>query len=359
MKTKSPNQIRPLLAIAYFGLRAQLRNRATVFFGFVFPFMFIFAFGFFGPNGASISIGIPENAGSASIYSDISKVEGLNIQKGNIVDLQKELVAGKLTAILITENGSGDVKLLISQANQNQVQIAQSIVSGVIAEENLSLAGIKNQTVNLTVEKIAGRAFKFIDFFLPGMIGFAILATAVNNTAFGLIFLKKTLVLKRIFATPTKGLTILVGQGVARVIVALAQTLVIVAAGVLIFDFTLIHGLFTILLIIFLSIIGLLAFMGFGLFIAGIATDENSVVPLTNIIVFPQFLVAGTFFPIENLPAVLQPFVKILPLAFFNTAIRKITTEGVSIDQVSPQLLGLLAWSVVAYIAAARTFKWE
>ena len=359
MKTKSPNQIRPLLAIAYFGLRAQLRNRATVFFGFVFPLMFIFAFGFFGPNGASISIGIPENAGSASIYSDISKVEGLNIQKGNIVDLQKELVAGKLTAILITENGSGDVKLLISQANQNQVQIAQSIVSGVIAEENLSLAGIKNQPVNLTVEKIAGRAFKFIDFFLPGMIGFAILATAVNNTAFGLIFLKKTLVLKRIFATPTKGLTILVGQGVARVIVVLAQTLVIVAAGVLIFDFTLIHGLFTILLIIFLSIIGLLAFMGFGLFIAGIATDENSVVPLTNIIVFPQFLVAGTFFPIENLPAVLQPFVKILPLAFFNTAIRKITTEGVSIDQVSPQLLGLLAWSVVAYIAAARTFKWE
>jgi len=359
MKTKSPNQLRPLLAIAYFGLRAQLRNRATVFFGFVFPLMFIFAFGFFGPNGASISIGIPENAGSASIYSDISKVEGLNIQKGNIVDLQKELVAGKLTAILITENGSGDVKLLISQANQNQVQIAQSIVSGVIAEENLSLAGIKNQPVNLTVEKIAGRAFKFIDFFLPGMIGFAILATAVNNTAFGLIFLKKTLVLKRIFATPTKGLTILVGQGVARVIVVLAQTLVIVAAGVLIFDFTLIHGLFTILLIIFLSIIGLLAFMGFGLFIAGIATDENSVVPLTNIIVFPQFLVAGTFFPIENLPAVLQPFVKILPLAFFNTAIRKITTEGVSIDQVSPQLLGLLAWSVVAYIAAARTFKWE
>ena len=359
MKTKSPNQLRPLLAIAYFGLRAQLRNRATVFFGFVFPLMFIFAFGFFGPNGASISIGIPENAGSASIYSDISKVEGLNIQKGNIVDLQKELVAGKLTAILITENGSGDVKLLISQANQNQVQISQSIVSGVIAEENLSLAGIKNQPVNLTVEKIAGRAFKFIDFFLPGMIGFAILATAVNNTAFGLIFLKKTLVLKRIFATPTKGLTILVGQGVARVIVVLAQTLVIVAAGVLIFDFTLIYGLFTILLIIFLSIIGLLAFMGFGLFIAGIATDENSVVPLTNIIVFPQFLVAGTFFPIENLPAVLQPFVKILPLAFFNTAIRKITTEGVSIDQVSPQLLGLLAWSVVAYIAAARTFKWE
>ena len=359
MKTKSPNQIRPLLAIAYFGLRAQLRNRATVFFGFVFPLMFIFAFGFFGSNGISISIGIPQDAGSALIYSDISKVEGLNIQKGNVADLKRELAAGKLTAILISENGPGDVRLLISQANQNQAQIAQNIVSGVVAKENLSLAGIKDQPVNLTVEKISGRAFKFIDFFLPGMIGFAILATAVNNTAFGLIFLKKTLVLKRIFATPTKGLTILVGQGLARVIVALAQTLVIVAAGVWVFDFTLIHGLFTLVQIIFLSIVGLLAFMGFGLFIAGVATDENSVVPLTNIIVFPQFLVAGTFFPIENLAEVLEPFVNILPLAFFNAAIRRITTDGVSIDQVFPQLLGLLAWSIIAYIAAARTFKWE
>src|SRR3989304_9842883 len=249
MKTKSPNQIRPLLAIAYFGLRAQLRNRATVFFGFVFPLMFIFAFGFFGPSGASISIGIPENGQSTAIYSDISKIEGVSIQKGNSADLKRELQAGKLTAVLITENGSGEVKLLISQANQNQAQVVQSIVSGVIAQENLSLADIEDLPINLTVEKVAGRTLRFIDFFLPGMIGFAILATAVNNTAFGLIFLKNTFVLKRIFATPTKGLTILVGQGLARVIVALAQTLVIVAAGVLVFDFTLIHGLSTILLI--------------------------------------------------------------------------------------------------------------
>ena len=359
MRTKSPSQIRPFFAIAYFGLRAQLRNRATVFFGFVFPLMFIFAFGFFGSNGGIISIGIPQNTDSAPIYSDISKIEGINIRKGNIEDLKSELSAGKLSAVLISENGPGNMKLLISQANQNQAQIAQNIVSGAVAKENLNLSNVDNLPVTLTVEKISGRAFRFIDFFLPGMIGFAILATAVNNTAFGLIFLKKTLVLKRIFATPTKGLTILLGQGAARVLVALAQALVIVAVGVWVFDFTLIHGISTLIQIIALSIVGLLAFMGFGLFIAGIATDENSVIPLTNIIVFPQFLVAGTFFPIEDLPKVIQPFVNILPLAFFNSAMRKITVEGVFIDQVFPQLLGLFVWSFVAYIAAARTFKWE
>jgi len=359
MKTKSPNQIGPLLAIAYYGLRAQLRNRATLFFGFVFPLMFIFAFGFFGSNGQKITIGIAQNEKTEAIYQDISKIENINIQKGNLADLKKELASGKLSAVLANGDDQGEVKLLVSQASENQSQVVQSIVSGAIAQQNLALSGLKDLPINLEVEKVAGRAFRFIDFFLPGMIGFAILATAVNNTAFGLIFLKKTLVLKRIFATPTKALTILLGQGLARVIVALAQTLVIVAAGVLVFDFTLIHGLLTLLSIILLSLIGLLAFMGFGLFIAGVATDENSVVPLTNIIVFPQFLMAGTFFPIESLPEVLRPFVNILPLAFFNAAIRKITTEGVSLDQVFPQLLGIMLWSIIAYIAASRTFKWE
>src|SRR3989344_5185159 len=135
-----------------------------------------------------MSIGIPENGQSTAIYSDISKIEGVSIKKGNPADLKRELTAGKLTAVLIAENGPGDVKLSISQANQNQAQVTQSIISGVIAKENLSLAGIDNLPINLTVEKISGRAFKFIDFFLPGMIGFAIFATAVNNSAFGLIF---------------------------------------------------------------------------------------------------------------------------------------------------------------------------
>lgn len=357
MRPKTPNQISPFLAIAYFGLRAQLRNRATLFFGFVFPLMFIFAFGFFGSNGQKITVGIEENGQTQAIYRDISQIEGINVQKGNLKDLRNEFAAGKLSAVLASDEK--DVTLLVSQANPNQAMIVQSIVTGAVAQENLARSGVRDLPINLQIVKVAGRAFRFIDFFLPGMIGFAILATAVNNTAFGLIFLKKTLVLKRIFATPTKALTILLGQGLARVIVALAQTLVIVAAGVLVFDFTLIHGLLTLLSVILLSLIGLLAFMGFGLFIAGVATDENSVVPLTNIIVFPQFLMAGTFFPIESLPQVLQPIVNVLPLAFFNSAIRKITTEGVSFDQVLPQLLGILLWSIIAYIAASRTFKWE
>jgi ABC-2 type transport system permease protein len=108
-----------------------------------------------------------------------------------------------------------------------------------------------------------------------------------------------------------------------------------------------------------LSVIGLVSFLGFGLFIAGIANDENAAAPLANLITLPQFLVAGTFFPVDTLPSWIQPVIKLLPLTFLNTAMRKITVEGHFLDQMVWELAGLAIWAAIAYIAAARTFRWE
>jgi len=149
------------------------------------------------------------------------------------------------------------------------------------------------------------------------------------------------------------------GQGLARMVMVLLQTLVIVFVGVFAFNFTLIHGPTTLFLILLLSIIGLISFLGFGFFVAGVTDDVNSAAPLGNLIVLPQFLVAGTFFPIDALPTWIQPVVKLLPLSFFNTAIRKITVEGLSFDHLVPELIGLAVWALLAYAVATFTFRWE
>lgn len=353
---KAPSQIRPLLAIAYYSLKAMLRNRATVFFGFVFPLLFISVFGLFGEETLNVSLGIPEGEQKGPIYEALSKVEAVTIESGSKEELVGKLEQGTIAGVLTQEEGS--YKLLITQADPQQAAAVTSLVSGVVDKINLQAANAP-PAVMLATEEISGRDFKFIDFFLPAIIGFALLATAVPNTSFGLVFLKKTLVLKRIFATPTKGSTILVGQSFSRLVIVLGQTLIILAVGVFAFGFNLVHGFATVVDIFILSIIGLFAFLGFGLFVAGLTNEENTVAPAAQLIVLPQFLVAGTFFPIDALPTWAQPVVNVLPLAFFNTAIRKITIEGLGFDHLLPQLAGLFVWSIVAYVAAARTFKWE
>ena len=137
------------------------------------------------------------------------------------------------------------------------------------------------------------------------------------------------------------------------------QTLLILALGIFVFKFYLPHGYITFIELLFLSALGLVAFLGFGYFMAGLANDENSAGPLVNLITLPQFLLSGTFFPTDSLPVWIQPIANNLPLSYFNMAVRKITTEGGDITQTVPYMLGLIAWGAVMYLLAAKTFKWE
>ena len=161
------------------------------------------------------------------------------------------------------------------------------------------------------------------------------------------------------FATPTKAMTILLAQGGSRLIVALLQTLLILVLGIVVFKFYLPHGWITFVELFVISTIGLVAFLGFGYFMAGLANDENAAGPLVNLVSLPQFLLSGTFFPTDNLPNWLQPIANNLPLSYFNLAVRKITTEGGDFTQTFPYILGLIAWGAFMYILAARTFRWE
>lgn len=108
-----------------------------------------------------------------------------------------------------------------------------------------------------------------------------------------------------------------------------------------------------------LAAIGLIVFMGFGFIISGLAKNESMIPPLANIVTLPQFLLSGTFFPIESFPSWLQPVCKALPLTYLNDALRKVAFEGAGFTDISSHLLVMLLWGVIAYAMATRFFRWE
>lgn len=363
---KKPGQGRAFLAIAWYGLKAQLRNPATFAFGFIFPIVFISVFGLIGNSTPKLNVGVTDKTYVQEnlILPALIKQPFITVKRDSEVNLRKLLKQGKLAGIISGISNSANSKsqqitLILSSANPQEAGTLNSIIQGIVNETNLKLSGVTSPPVILSQNQIEGRQARYIDFALPGQIGFSLLSTAIFGTVFGLIYLKKAGVLKRMFATPTKAITILLAQGTSRLVVALFQTLLILGIGVLVFKFYLPHGFITFLELIFLSTIGLIAFLGFGYFFAGIANDENSAGPLVNLITLPQFLLSGTFFPTDSLPSWLQPFANNLPLSYFNTAIRKVTTEGGNLIDTWPYTLGLLLWGGVMYLLAARTFRWE
>ena len=224
--------------------------------------------------------------------------------------------------------------------------------------ENLS--GINApRLVDLKESTLSGREYKYIDFILPGQLGFSLLSTGVFGTAFVFLSLRQTLVIKRFFATPVKRYSIILGEMLARIVFTLAGALFIIVIGYYVFDFTLIHGLVTVLNMLLLSLIGLIIFMGFGFTVSGIAKNESTVPPLSNIITLPQFLLSGTFFSTNAFPKWLQPLSNILPLTHLNNAMRKVAFEGAGLGDITHQLLILLLWGIGIYAVAIKTFKWE
>lgn len=362
---KKPNQFRAFFTMMKYFFLAQTRNPATFAFGFMFPVVFISIFGLIGNETAPITIGLPTESNLTNpITKSIKEQDFIKTEEATKADLEKKMRQGKLSGIILVDTSNQQpptytIKVITSQANPQEAAGVTSFVKGLADETNLKLAGVENPRVSIIKSEISGRQFRYIDFALPGMIGFSLLSTALFGTVFGLIYLKKALVLKRMFATPTKALTILLAQGGSRLIVALLQTILILAIGIIAFKFYLPYGFQSFIELLLISTIGLVAFLGFGYFFAGLASDENSAGPLVNLVSLPQFLLSGTFFPTDSLPSWIQPVANNLPLSYFNMAVRKITTEGGDITQTIPYLLGMIAWGAVMYILAAKTFRWE
>ena len=233
---------------------------------------------------------------------------------------------------------------------------------------NAIISGINQQTfpgtptiamVNSQVQKIPGRIYRTIDFILPGQLGFSLLSSGVFGVAFLFFSLRQQLVLKRFYATPIRKPFIILGEATSRVIFQMMTAVIIIGVGHFAFNFTLVHGWLTFLQIMLLSFLALLLFMGFGFIVSGLAKSESTIPPFANLITLPQFLLAGTFFPIETFPGWLQPICKILPLTHFNNAMRNIAFEGANLSACLHEITILGIWAIVVYAVAFKTFKWD
>ena len=358
-----------MLAIAKAGLIAIFRSPSAVAFSFAFPLIFILVFFFFF-GGGKLSLRAAFAPGTDTthfLYSVINNIAGIRIVEKPAIELNEDLEKGRLTAIIsIHKNDSASpayfINLKSSEAvNPQNLQVLRSILESVI--KNIDRQKYPNTptiaAINNNIEKIPGRTYRAIDFILPGQLGFSLLSAGVFGVAFLFFSLRQTLVLKRFFATPVSRTFIVLGEGLSRVTFQLITAIVILLVGYYFFHFTLINGWITFIELLVLSFIGLVVFMSFGFVVSGIANNESTIPPLANIVTLPQFLLAGTFFPIDNFPAWLQPFCRILPLTHLNDAMRNVAFEGAHLTDCGKQLGILAIWAVVGYTLAVKTFKWE
>ena len=364
---KKYSNTRATLAIALASFRSIIRSPSAVVFSLAFPLIFIVVFANIGGSPVTVNVGLAKTCDTTSadsIYQHLKQVPVIHFVKNqSTAEMATNLSKGDIDAIIDIQRHNTppyftlDVKYTTASAQKDGV--LKSLLDGMFFRINSLGNTIQQPIAELKEATVHGREYKYIDFILPGMLGFSLLSSGVFGTAFVFLSLRITLVIKRFFATPVKRYSIVIGEALARITFALIGAAFIILIGYFAFGFTLIHGFVTFLNMMILSLIGVVIFMGFGFVVSGIAKNESSVPPIANLITLPQFLLSGTFFTISAFPLWLQPVCRILPLTFLNDAMRKVAFEGANLLDVSHQIFILLLWGIGIYALAVKTFKWE
>ncbi|GAA0545574.1 ABC transporter permease [Chitinophaga japonensis] len=360
------SQWRAMLAITKASLRSIFRSPSTVAFSIGFPLVFILVFGFIGRSSVTVKVGVAPGADTGSyIYRGLAAVNTIKLVQEPPAEMEDDMIKGRITAIVnITDRpGQGavpayEVSVRSSTAGVDKIHVFRSILTDVINRIDDRFYQ-RPSVAHLSSVVVPGRAYKTIDFILPGMLGFSLLSAAVFGTAFLFFSLRQTLVLKRFFATPVKRTHIILGETFSRLLFQLFGAIVIIGLGHFAFGFTLVHGFVTFIEMLILSLFGLVVFMGFGFLVSSVARNESTIPPIANVISMPQFLLAGTFFSVDALPSWLQPVCRMMPLTYLNDAFRKVAFEGLHLWNVGLELGVLTLWGVIIYAVTIRVFKWE
>jgi ABC-2 type transport system permease protein len=365
MNQKPYSNTRATLAIAKASFRSILRSPSAVVFTLAFPLIFIIVFANIGGGGVTVDVGVAKTCDTISpVYQALKNIKVVRlIQDQTTEEMNANLSKGSIDAIINVQKNSSKppftINVQYTKASVEKGNILRSVLSNIYYNINNSAQVGAPPVAEIRETTIQGREYKYIDFILPGQLGFSLLSSGVFGTAFVFLSLRLTLVIKRFFATPVKRYSIVLGEALARLTFSLLGSLFIIMVGHYMFGFTLVHGVTTVLNMLVLSAIGLIIFMGFGFTISGIAKNESTVPPLSNIITLPQFLLSGTFFSVTAFPKWLQVISNALPLTHLNNAMRKVAFEGAGLGDVTHQLLILLIWFVIIYAIAVKTFKWE
>jgi ABC-2 type transport system permease protein len=353
--------------------RGYLRNRFGLFFGIIFPVILILIFGAIFSNSSSVVNVYVQNQDSgpfATPQMNIAQqfVNALN-SSGTIKltlvpnsDNFTEYLAAHSASdgIIIPENFSADylagnpVNVIVYG---NPTSTSSSIVRGTVDEyaNSFNLQRFNGTSViGLAITTVNTQQTKYIDFLVPGLIGFAILISPMFSMVNISSEYKKTKIFKQLSLTPLTKNEWLTSKIMWYIALGSFSFILMVAVGIFLYGA---HITLTPWLIPFL-ILGPMMFCSLGMLVGTVTKNPETAGVIGNVVTFPMMFLSGTFFPISIMPQYLQEIAHVLPLFYIIQGLNNVMVyanySGAIID-----LAVTAAITAVFFILAIKLFKWR
>jgi ABC-2 type transport system permease protein len=367
------------------------RNRVGLIFLFLMPFFMLIMTGYIFPTGnaySDIPVAIVDLDHSQASQQLIGQLQAMNNKTGTMefkdatsLDEARTLInRGQVYGAIIIPSGFSDCVSSGRQANitilsDNSIPQVSMVMEG-IGSQVISMLGAQkaamevqmlsvkaNQTVNPVAVIAPYRAdiqgtvpgnLSYFDFIAPGLLMMIVMMGAMTGIPRAISHEKEIGTFDGILAAPVSEMSIIVGKTIAQTVRGFIQGIIVLILAILVFGVS-IQG--NILLAFGLLFLGIFSFIGLGILLTSMASDEETAMILMTVLQFPMMFLTGVFFPIQQMPWFMQDISKILPLTYAVSAMRKVMILNAGLMDVFPEVAILLVFGAIMLAIAIPVFR--
>ncbi|MEV7397579.1 ABC transporter permease [Aeromicrobium sp. NPDC092404] len=345
------------LAVAM--LKGFFRDKMAFFFAVIFPLMFLALFGgLLGSSGTSKTE--IEQVGKVSVLDDAPKdvrerlEESLEIHRTSDEKAAIRKVRKGDTDAMIVQRGETLV-VRFSQADQVKAATVQGTFQAIVQSANIAATG-QQPRFAIETDQVEDDSLSTIQFFTPGLMGWAIASGATFGAATNLVVWRKNGLLRRLRLAPIPTWAVVLARIAVSVAIAAVQAAIFIGVGVVAFGLQL-TGSWP--MIVPLLTAGTLSFMAIGLLAGAVSKSEEAAVGIANFVVLPMAFLSGSFFPLDGAPGWVAAVSQVLPLKHLNEGMLDTMVRGEGPASALVPIVILLGFAVVVSGVASRVFRWD
>ncbi len=275
-------------------------------------------------------------------------------------DYGRRVAGGRDTAIQIVADGTdsnstgvamGYAQTLIGGYAQDLAAAATS-AQGYGGQARPPLGGLVQPEIRVWFNpRLESR-----DFMIPGIVALLLLVITTNLSAMAIVREKEIGTLEQLNVTPLARWELIAGKLLPYAAIGIIDVILVLFVAIYWFEVPMRGSL---ALLFGMCLIYLLSTLGLGLFVSTISKTQQQAM-MTSIFFFltPMIYLSGFVFPIENMPAWIQPLTYLIPLRYFLTILRGIFLKGLGLEILWPHAAALLAWGLaILTLATLRSSK--
>jgi ABC-2 type transport system permease protein len=245
----------------------------------------------------------------------------------------------------------------------------QVVINGDNANTATTVVGYLNALVRQGAGLFAGRAtavavgveprvwynpeLRSTVFFVPGLIAFISMITAVISTALSIVREKERGTIEQVRMAPISTLAFVLGKTMPYLVLSQAGATAILVAAMIFFDLPMRGSWGALSIVVALFLVGAL---GTGIVISTLADTQQVAFQVAALVaMLPTLILSGFIFPIASMPVALQWISALIPARYFLVALRGIVLKGLELPALWGPMLAMTIYAAAMLgLAAVR-----